>query len=254
MGLAKASPTMATVLTLSRSMVSRSSTGSKWRSVSVTTHPAHRHGRHGGEAARAVHEGAGRQVRGARGPRWSCARPRCPPSSGTRSRLPGVEPGEQVVLAPHHALGHPRGPARCRAGRGRRRRAPRAAPPVPRRSGRRPRRESPTAGTGRCRRPPTARSGRLGTRERSPAMRSAERPVEDDRHGVGVVPQVDELVVGVAVIGVDRHQAGLQDAEGRLHVLGAVVEVVRHLVLVDALRARGGSGPRRWRAPRCRTK
>ncbi len=39
MGLAKASPTMATVFTLSRSMVSRSSTGSKRRFVSVTTHP-----------------------------------------------------------------------------------------------------------------------------------------------------------------------------------------------------------------------
>jgi hypothetical protein len=34
--------------------------------------------------------------------------------------------------------------------------------------------------------------------------------VEHDGHHVGVVPQVDELVGGVAVVGVDRGQAGLE--------------------------------------------
>ena len=59
-----------------------------------------------------------------------------------------------------------------------------------------------------------------------------EGAVEDDRHRVGVLPQVDELVVGVPVVGVDRHQADLEAGEGGLEVLRAVVEVDGHLVLV----------------------
>jgi hypothetical protein len=56
--------------------------------------------------------------------------------------------------------------------------------------------------------------------------------VEHDGHAVGVVPQVDELVVLVAVVGVDRDKAGLERREHRLDVLGAVVEVLRDLVLL----------------------
>ena len=59
-----------------------------------------------------------------------------------------------------------------------------------------------------------------------------EDPVEDHGHGVGVLPQVDEFVVGVAVVGVDRDEAALVGGEGRLEVLGAVVEVEGDLVLL----------------------
>ena len=59
-----------------------------------------------------------------------------------------------------------------------------------------------------------------------------ERAVEDDGDGVGVLPQVAQLVVAVAVVGVDGHQADLHGGEGGLEVLGRVVEVDRHLVLL----------------------
>jgi hypothetical protein len=44
--------------------------------------------------------------------------------------------------------------------------------------------------------------------------------VEDDGDGVGVRPQVAQLVVAVAVVGVDRDQADLDGGEGGLEVLG----------------------------------
>ena len=59
-----------------------------------------------------------------------------------------------------------------------------------------------------------------------------ERPVEDHGDGVGVLPQVAQLVVAVAVVGVDRDQADLDRGEGGLQILGRVVEVDRHLVLL----------------------
>ena len=58
-----------------------------------------------------------------------------------------------------------------------------------------------------------------------------ERPVEHDGDHVGVVPQVDELVGGVAVVGVDHGEADLERGEERLQVLGRVVQVLRDLVL-----------------------
>ena len=48
-----------------------------------------------------------------------------------------------------------------------------------------------------------------GSRARIRSIRSDERAVEHHGHGVGVVPQVGELVVGVAVVGVDGHQPEL---------------------------------------------
>ena len=65
--------------------------------------------------------------------------------------------------------------------------------------------------------------------------------MEHDRDGVGVVPEVDELGVGVAVVRVDGDEAGLEGGEDGLEVLGAVVDVERDLVLL--LRG-GGVGPR----------
>ena len=61
--------------------------------------------------------------------------------------------------------------------------------------------------------------------------RRGERSVEHDRTGVGVVPQVEQLVRGVAVVRVHRSEGALEGGEGRLHVLRAVVEILRHGLL-----------------------
>ena len=69
-----------------------------------------------------------------------------------------------------------------------------------------------------------------------------EVAVEDDRFDVGVVPQVGELVAGVAVVGVDRHQPGLERREQALQVLGRVEEELGDLGLVaePGVEQRGG--------------
>jgi hypothetical protein len=82
--------------------------------------------------------------------------------------------------------------------------------------------------------------------------------VEHDGHHVGVVPQVHQLVGGVAVVRVHDGRAGLERRERRLDVLGRVVEVLGHLVLLadaggqqgrgDAVGAAVHLGPRRGRA------
>ena len=110
MGLAKASPTMATVFTLSRSTVSRSSTGSKWRLVSVTTQPPTVMAAMDGEPPGAVHERTGGEVQGT-GSHDGLADAVDAPVLGHAQEVPGVELGEQVVLAPHDAFGHARGAA-----------------------------------------------------------------------------------------------------------------------------------------------
>ena len=71
-----------------------------------------------------------------------------------------------------------------------------------------------------------------------------EGAVEDDGDDVGVVPQVAQLVGGVAVVRVDHGQAGLEGGEHRLEVLRAVVEVLGDLVLLDDAPAQemGGDG------------
>ena len=57
----------------------------------------------------------------------------------------------------------------------------------------------------------------------------AERAVEEERFGVGVVEQVDELFLEVAVVDVDRDGAQLEGPVQRLEVLVRVVEVRRDL-------------------------
>ena len=80
---------MAMVLTLSASTVSRSSTASKWRLVSVTTHPPTV------MAAMAVNppvpcmRGQAGRCRGP-GPTMVLRTPSVPPSSGTRKRFPAL--------------------------------------------------------------------------------------------------------------------------------------------------------------------
>ena len=60
---------------------------------------------------------------------------------------------------------------------------------------------------------------------------SVNDPLEDDRARVGVVPEVEELVGGVAVVRVDRHERSLEHSVHGLHVLGPVVHVVGHGLL-----------------------
>ncbi len=59
-----------------------------------------------------------------------------------------------------------------------------------------------------------------------------KRPVENDGHRVGIVPEVAQLVVSVAVVGVHRYQSDLHGGERSLEVLGTVVQVHRNLVLL----------------------
>ena len=75
-----------------------------------------------------------------------------------------------------------------------------------------------------------------------------QRGMEEQRLGVGVVEQVPELLVEVAVVDVDRHAAHLECAVLGLEVLVAVVEVERDLGLrVEAGGAERGRDPRRPR-------
>ena len=142
-----------------------------------------------------------------------------------------VEAADQVVLAPHHALGH----AGRAAGVQDVQVVGRAAP---RRDGATRGRAVAACSYGMAQsgQAPVPSSTQIqvwtAAPARAPARSLGERAVEDDGDGVGVVPQVGELVVGVAVVGVDRHEAGLEHAEHALEVLRAVVQVVRHLVLV----------------------
>ena len=87
MGLAKASPTMATVFTFSRSTVSSSSTGSKRRPVRVTTQPPIPSAAMEVNAPVPCISGqAGRWTGPA--PTMALRTPPSPPSSGTRRKLP----------------------------------------------------------------------------------------------------------------------------------------------------------------------
>jgi hypothetical protein len=86
------------------------------------------------------------------------------------------------------------------------------------------------------------------------SMRGRELALEDDGDGVGVVPQVEQLVLGVAVVRVDGDEARLPGGEHRLEVLRPVVEVLGDLVLVAAPGREEGGGARRRPCGRTRTR
>ena len=141
------------------------------------------------------------------------------------------EAGEEIVLSPHHALGHAGGAAGVEHVEVVAAAAPGRAHPADGRLGR------VVVGSG----PLGARAGAVV--DPQPALDPGhavedaldpfgEGAVEDHGHRVGVVPQVAQLVVAVAVVGVDRDQADFHRGEGALQVLGAVVEVEGHLVLL----------------------
>jgi hypothetical protein len=55
--------------------------------------------------------------------------------------------------------------------------------------------------------------------------------VEHHRHSVAVVPQVHQLVPGVAVVRIDRYEREFEAGEQCFEVLGAAVHVLGNLVL-----------------------
>ena len=141
------------------------------------------------------------------------------------------QPREEIVLPPHHTLGHAGGAARVEHVE-----VVAAAPP--RRAhaldgglgGVLVRRGPIGAGPGAVVDPePAAHAGHAFE---DPFDAFAEGPVEDHGDGVGVLPQVAQLVVAVAVVGVDRDEPDLDRREGGLQILGRVVEVDGHLVLL----------------------
>ena len=196
----------------------------------------------GGEATGAVHERTGRQQREVdAGGRHGLAHGVEPTVDRVPADPAGDQAGEQVVLAPHDTLGHAGGPAgveheqviaaaspgRRGAGRSRLGRFLVGRGPV-------------RAGARAVVDPEPAADGRDPIHDPLDAL--GEGPVEDDRHRVGVLPEVTELVVGVAVVGVDRDQPDLEGGEERLQVLGAVVEIEGHLVLLDHAQVQQVSG------------
>ena len=188
-----------------------------------------------------MHQRAGRQhhgpLLGQRGGHLG-QRPRGTCGAGCRRRS-----GERP-LAPHDALGHARGATRVDedlvVG------AP--APGTPNRSVHRSRdqmviRDRPGRAVGGVAADPDPEPD-LGNVRSHGFNQCGERSVEDHRHRVGVVPEVRQLLRAVAVIGVDRHEAGLEGGEERLHVLRAVVQVVRDLVLQSHAAGQKGGGER----------
>jgi hypothetical protein len=70
-------------------------------------------------------------------------------------------------------------------------------------------------------------------------QRRGEAGVIDDRARVGVREQIDQLLVDVAIVDVERRHPGLEGAEHALEILGAVVEVEREVVLTRFPRRQG---------------
>ena len=137
---------------------------------------------------------------------------------------------EQVVLPPHHALGHAGGAAGVED------QQVVAGPPPGRPHALGPPADDGLVVLGEGRR----RVSGLGHRDpqlhaRQPAADRLhgrrEGGVEHHRLGVGVVEQVDQFVGDIAVVGVDRHEAGLEGGEVGLEVFRRVVEIGRDLGL-----------------------
>ena len=195
-----------------------------------------------GEQAGPVHQRAGDQADHA-GPARPGSLPRrpAPRPRGSGAARRAVHAGEQVVLSPHDALGHAGGAPGVEHEQVVAAASPRWGGPATR--GRR--RILVGGGPGRTGTGPVVDPQPVA-HPRHPVPHgvdaAAEAAVEDHRHRVGVVPQVGQLVLAVAVVGVDRDQCRLQRAEHGLEVLGAVVEVERHLVLVGHPRRQQPAG------------
>ena len=169
-----------------------------------------------------------------------------------------VERSEDVVLTPHHALGH--------SGRATGVEQDQVV------AGSTPRARHVLVAALECRRfvrnrPLRTRTGSVVDPEPATDLGDArthvvavlgERAVEHDDRGVRVVPQVDEFIGGIAVVRVDGCVAGLERRERRLEVFRAVVQVEGDLVLlghaIDPEQRRGEPvGPAVEVAPRVDT-
>ena len=184
------------------------------------------------EGTRPVHQRAGRH---------QCHRCRARLQRGAHALEPAVhvvvahaavdEPSKQVVLAPHDALGHPGRAAGVEHVEVVAAAAPWRARPADRGLRHVLVRRGPVGARARAVVDPQPALD-AGHAVEDPLYPVGEHTVEHDPHRVGVVPQVAELVVAVAVVGVDRHQADFHCGVGGLDVLRRVVQVDRHLVLL----------------------
>ena len=151
-----------------------------------------------------------------------------------------VERGaEDVLLSPQYALGHTRGPARVQrveiVGREPLRRV--GLGPLERRLVVERTRHQAFAGLVAHLDPQLhLRHAIADSRERR-----CEPGVEHDRLRLRVAKEVDELLLDVAVVHVDRHAARLERAEHALQILVAVVEVERDVVLARLPVLEGGA-------------
>ena len=60
----------------------------------------------------------------------------------------------------------------------------------------------------------------------------SEDSVEDNCNNIGVIPDVYQLVGGVAIVGIDRSEARFKGREQAFEILRAVVHVLRDFVLL----------------------
>ena len=231
-GRENGSPTMTNPFTLSLWMVSSISTGSYRRDASRHTRPPSARIVLAVKAAGPVHERAGRHQRhAARARLEGGAHPIQTAVDVVVAHTAVDEPGEEVVLAPHDALGHPGRAAGVEHVEVVAAASPRRAHPADGGLGGVLVGGGPVgAGPAAVVDPEPALHARHTVEDALDAL--GERAVEHDRHRVGVVPEIRELVVAVAVVRVDRHEPDLHGAERGLDVLGAVVEVDRDLVLL----------------------
>ena len=56
--------------------------------------------------------------------------------------------------------------------------------------------------------------------------------MKDNRDNIGVIPDVHQLVSGVAIVGIDRREARFEGGEQTFEILRAVVHVLRDFVLL----------------------
>ena len=209
---------------------------------------ADRHGLERGEGAGAVHERRRREVHGDPARVDDPLRDRAGGFGAADHRLAveGIHALEQhadeVFVAPHHTLGHARGPAGVEevvvvAA---------AGDPLHRRVGGEQRLVLDRALDERRAVVDLHEQLQLRCPARDLGDELAEAAVEQERLGVGVVEEVDELFFQIPVVDVDGDPAQLERAEQSLDVLVGVVEVRRDLRIgAETRRAQPGREPRR---------
>ena len=228
-GLAKASPTMAMLLTRSRSIVSRISTTENRRSTSVTTHPPLDRAMNELKAPVPCMSGAAVRCTGP-GLVSDSATPASPPSSGWCTAAEALRSAKRSSWSPHHPFGQPGGPPGVDEVEVIRATTPRRACGL-----------AGPSGSGHDAVPAGGPRGALtgAVVDMDPSLHDGEvradlldavgeLPVEDHRGRVGVLPEVGQLARAVAVVRVDRGQTELERGEDRFEVLRRGVEVLRH--------------------------